>query len=65
VSGGLCRRGLEEVPVVRPLASRNVFVPLLSVVTVPVILPLPDIRFIAPNGCSTVHRLILIRLGSA
>jgi hypothetical protein len=25
----------------------------------------PDIRFIVPNGCSTVHRLILIRLGSA
>lgn len=25
----------------------------------------PDILLIVPNGCSTVHRLIVIRLGSA
>jgi hypothetical protein len=28
-------------------------------------LPPPDIRLVVPNGCSTVHRRIVIRLGSA
>ena len=28
-------------------------------------LPPPDIRLIVPNGCSTVHRRIVIKLGSA
>lgn len=28
-------------------------------------LPPPDIRFMVPNGCSTVHRLIVIKLGLA
>jgi hypothetical protein len=33
------RRGVEAVPVVRPPASRNVVVPLLSLVAVPVVRP--------------------------
>lgn len=27
--------------------------------------PPPDIRFIVPKGCSTVHRRVTIKLGSA
>src|SRR5262245_48301468 len=42
------RRGREAVPVVRPEASRNVVVPLESVVAVPVVRPDPSRKVFVP-----------------
>ena len=42
------RRGPEAVPVVRPLASRNVVVPFESVVAVPVVRPDPSRNVLVP-----------------
>jgi hypothetical protein len=42
------RLGAEAVPVVRPLASRNVVVPLLSLVAVPVVRPVPSRNVLVP-----------------
>jgi len=42
------RRGVEAVPVVRPPASRNVVVPLLSRVAVPVVRPEPSRNVFMP-----------------
>ena len=36
------RRGVEVVPVVRPPTSRNVVIPLASMVAVPVVRPVPS-----------------------
>ncbi|MFZ1215013.1 MAG: hypothetical protein WAO13_16745, partial [Pseudolabrys sp.] len=42
------RRGAVAVPVVRPIPSRNVVVPLLLVVAVPVVLPIPSRNVVVP-----------------
>src|SRR5262245_17150110 len=42
------RRGGEAVPVLRPLASRNVVVPFESVVAVPVVRPDPSRNVLVP-----------------
>ena len=47
-STGAQRLGAVAVPVVRPLASRNVVVPLLSRVAVPVVRPEPSRNVLVP-----------------
>src|SRR3954470_9064818 len=42
------RRGPEAVPVVRPLASRKVVMPLVSMVAVPVVRPVPSRNVLVP-----------------
>ena len=42
------RRGVEAVPVVRPLPSRNVVIPLASMVAVPVVRPVPSRNVLVP-----------------
>jgi hypothetical protein len=50
--GGLSRqghrRGVDAVPVIRPLASRNVVIPLASIVAVPVVRPVPSRNVLVP-----------------